>query len=409
MASPPRLAGSDVAPLDTDSQALQASQPSDRFQFSIGTAVFAGLSLLGVACATNPQPAAASEAWVEAPPEADLCLRKDAPVGRVIVVDNFWEADKNTTHGEIVEAELKRHHQTEGKDADVVVERQHVSLWGGEHGIKEGKPGALESYLRDHFAGRMTRDAEGLQRILDGDGPRGVINQSQGASESRAVDALYYKALREEDFGDRLQEQLGLKATPLETQSQKKSLMENLVRAADDMYSQDETVRSARERLRELQDQLDQRGFIHVISAGNQGYLSREMQSLGVAVPQDFFTNDLASSHSIIVGAADNDSQEVRGTRYGVAELASPNAGAHLSADAVARPILVDGQQGHHFGSSYAAPQVSSTIVDLIKVDGGITREETLQQLQSSAIAVPGAESFLGAGVLGQPAMLLCD
>jgi len=133
------------------------------------------------------------------------------------------------------------------------------------------------------------------------------------------------------------------------------------------------------------------------------------MQSLGVAVPQDFFTNDLASSHSIIVGAADNDSQEVRGTRYGVAELASPNAGAHLSADAVARPILVDGQQGHHFGSSYAAPQVSSTIVDLIKVDGGITREETLQQLQSSAIAVPGAESFLGAGVLGQPAMLLCD
>jgi subtilase family protein len=386
----------------------EASQPTDKFRFSIGAAVLAGVSLLGVACNSQPQPAAASQAWVEAPPELDVCLRNDSPAVRVIVVDNFWEADKNTTHGEIVEAELKRNHATEGEDADIALERVHVSLWGGEHGIKDGKPGALESYLRDHFAGRMTRDAEGLQSILDSDGPRGVIHQSQGASQSRAVDALYYRALREDDFGNALQQQLGLQATPLNTLSQKKALLQELVQAADSMYGQDRTVGEAREHLRDVQEQLYQKGFIHVISAGNQGYLSRDLQSLGVSAPSEFFINDFASPHSIIVGAADNGSTEVRGEGYRIANLASPGTGAHIAADGVDRPILVDGEDGHHSGSSYAAPQGSSLIVDLIKADTDITSEETLAQLQNSATPVPGAEDFLGAGVLGQPEILLC-
>jgi Subtilase family len=400
---------SDIEPFEKKPEALEAGQPIDRFQFSIGAAVLAGVSLLGVACGSRPQPATASETWVEAPPEGEVCLRKDTLPVRVIVVDNFWQADKNTTHGEIVEAELMRNHRAEGEEADVTLERVHVSLWGGDHAIKEGKPGALESYLRDHFAGRMARDAEGLQSIIDSDGPRGVIHQSQGASQSRAVDALYYRALREGDFGEALQTQLGLSATPLDTRQQKKLLMESLVQAADAMHGKDEVVKEAREHLRGIQEQLHQKGFIHVVSAGNQGYLARDMQSLGVSAPAGFFTNDFASPYSIIVAAADNGSKDVHGERYRVANLASPSAGAHIAADGVDRPLLVDGENGHHSGSSYAAPQGSSTIVDLMKANLDITWEETLEQLQKSATPVPGAQNFLGAGVLGQPGMLLCD
>lgn len=405
--SPPRreVAAQKVAP---EQPSLQAAEHRDRATLSFGAVALAGLSLLGAACNQSTQPAVASEVWVEAPAQADVCLAKETTAVRVIVVDDFWNADKHTTHGEIVEAELKRFHQVEGENADVAVERRQVSLWGGEHGIKDGKPGALESYLQEHFAGRMSRDADALQSILEEGGPRGVIHQSQGASQSRAVDALYYRGLRDEAFGRQLQQQLGLEATPLETPEQKRALLQGLVQSADRIYGRDETVREARNRLRGIQDQLAERGYIHVISAGNQGYLSRDMQSLGVTAPADFFTNDFASPHSIIVGAADNGSKDVTGDRYSVASLASPAAGAHISADGVDRPMLVDGNSGHHSGSSYAAPQVSSTIVDLMRVDGEITRDEALAQLQQSATRVPGAESFLGSGVLGQPEMLLC-
>ena len=386
----------------------EAAAPKESSSIGVGAAVLAGLSLLGVACTVNPGNAAVAEIHVEAPPEGEICLRQDLPTARVIVVDDYWIADEHTTHGEIVEAELSRDFQV-GENVDITLERQVVSLYGGEHGIDEGRPGSLESYLREHFAGRVSRDADAMQRILEGGGPRGVIHQSQGASQSRAVDPIYYRAIRDNDFGIKLQEQLGMEPTNLESRLEKRELLQRLLQRADDIYSQDEAVLQARERLRGLQDRLHEKGFIHVISAGNQGHLYRDMVELGVDIPADFFTNDFASEHSIIVGAADNQSKEVRGERLGVANLANPNAGAHIAADGVDRPLTVDGNFGHHSGSSYAAPQVSNEILDMLRTDTNITRDEVLQQLQRAATPVPGAESFLGAGILAHPDMLLCQ
>ncbi|MCA9775581.1 MAG: S8 family serine peptidase [Candidatus Eremiobacteraeota bacterium] len=385
----------------------EAAAPKESSSIGVGAAVLAGLSLLGVACTANPGQAVVNEIRVEAPPEGEICLKQDLPTARVIVVDDFWKADEHTTHGEIVETELARDFQV-GENADITMERQVVSVWDGEHGIDKGTPGSLESYLRSHFAGRMTRDADAMQRILDGGGPRGVIHQSQGASQSRAIDPIYYRAIRDNDFGIKLQEQLGMDPTNLDSRLEKAELLQRLLQTADSMYSQDEAVLQARQRLRGLQDQLHERGFIHVISAGNQGFLYRDMVELGVDIPSNFFTNDFASEHSIIVGAADNQSKEVRGETFGVANLANPNAGAHIAADGVDRPLTVDGNFGHHSGSSYAAPQVSNEVLDMLRMDPDITRDEVLQQLQQAATPVPGAESFLGAGILAHPGMLLC-
>jgi len=392
---------------DREQHLGEAAVPNETSSIGLGAAVLSGLSLLGVACTANPGSAAVTEIHVEAPPEGEICLRQDLPTARVIVVDDYWKADEHTTHGEIVEAELSRDFQV-GENADITMERQVVSLYGGEHGIDEGRPGSLESYLREHFAGRMSRDADAMQNILEGGGPRGVIHQSQGASQSRAVDPIYYRALREDAFGVKLQEQLGMEPTNLDSRLEKAELLQRLLQTADHIFSQDEAVLQARQRLRGLQDQLHERGFIHVISAGNQGYLYRDMVELGVEIPTNFFTNDFASEHSIIVGAADNQSKEVRGESLGVANLANPNSGAHIAADGVDRPLTVDGNFGHHSGSSYAAPQVSNEILDMLRMDTDITRDEVLQQLQRAATPVPGAESFLGAGILAHPDMLLC-
>lgn len=398
---------------DREQSLGESAAPHESSGIGVGAAVLAGLSLLGAACTANPGQAAVTEIHVEAPPEGEICLRQDLPTARVIVVDDYWKADEHTTHGEIVEAELSRDFQV-GENADITMERQVVSLYGGEHGIEEGRPGALESQLREHFAGRLSRDADAMQRILEGGGPRGVIHQSQGASQSRAVDPLYYGAIRnyenrENTFRPKLMEQLGMEPTNLESRLEKRELLSRLLEMSDRIYNEDEAVLQARQRLRDLQDQLHERGFIHVISAGNQGHLYRDMVELGVDIPSNFFTNDFASEHSIIVGAADNHSQQVRGQNLGVANLANPNAGAHIAADGVDRPLTVDGKFGHHSGSSYAAPQVSNEILDMLRMDTDITRDEVLQQLQRAATPVPGAESFLGAGILAHPDMLLCQ
>ena len=195
--SPPRLP-SEASSLPHQEPYLgEAVVPKQSSNLGVGAAVLAGLSLLGVAY-TNPGTSAFAEMRVEAPPEGEICLRQDLPTARVIVVDDYWKAEEHTTHGEIVESELARDFRV-GEGGDITMERQVVSLWGGEHGIDEGRPGSLESYLREHFAGRMSRDADAMQRILEGGGPRGVIHQSQGASQSRAVDPIYYRALREDD------------------------------------------------------------------------------------------------------------------------------------------------------------------------------------------------------------------
>lgn len=378
-------------------------------KMAIGSTVLAGLSLLGMACTSSPGPAVADEIVSEAGDLKNVCLERSSVVARVIVVDDFANADTGTTHGETVEVELSRFHHPGGEHPDITMERAQVNLWDGEHGIIEGKPGALESYLRSHFAGRMTRDAQALEGILQGGGPRGVIHQSQGASESRAIDAVYYRALHEKDFGSALQRQLGMSPTALSSDAERRDFLQGLVNRADQIYSGDPEVAQARTRLREVQDRLDQQGFIHVISAGNQGYLYRDMVRLGVDIPKDFFTNDFAGPRSIIVGAADNQSKDLVSHGYDVASLASPFAGAQIGADGVDRPMTVDGKSGLHSGSSYAAPQVSSTILDMLRINPEVSRDQALEQLLQSARHVDGGDSYLGAGVLQPPDMLLCD
>lgn len=400
--SPPRRSR-EQSPGPTDQVLADAFERAPQREFPWGALALGSLSLLGVACTSQPAPVAASEHWIEAAPSGEVCLSQENLTPRVIVVDDFSTAATGTTHGEIVEAELVRDLALQGP-----VLRHQVGLYGGDFGLSQGRPGALDDFLRDHFAGRMARDTEALQEILLEGGARAVIHQSQGASQSRVVDELYYRALRDQEFGGHLQNQLGLSSTRLDTVDGKRELLSALVETTDQMYHEDATVAEQRQDLRRVQEQLHEKGHIHVISAGNQGHLYRDMLELGITTPAQFFTNDFAGPHSIIVGAADNRSREAQGAGFGVAAIASPVAGAHLAADGVDRPLSVDGSFGHHTGSSYAAPQVSRTILEMLRVEPGLSRNEILTQLQSAALPVPGAESYLGAGVLDTPAILLC-
>lgn len=153
--------------------------------------------------------------------------------------------------------------------------------------------------------------------------------------------------------------------------------------------------------MRLLQAEASERGHVHVISAGNQGALAREMEQLGVPAPSGFFRNEMVGPDSIVVGAADDGTRQARsGHPAAVAAIASPNAGALISADAVDRPMLVEGQLQHHTGSSYAAPQVSSLVVDMLRGQPDLTRDELMARLRAQAQPLPGQERYVGAGVV---------
>ncbi len=342
-------------------------------------------------------PPAASAAAPAGGPSDSYQARGAGP--RVMVFDDFTNADRPgvTTHGELVQTELTRY------QPGLEVVRQQVALDGNTDPIARGQRGALDGFFRSQFTTRLDNASDAWAGVLESEGGRAVIHQSQGASQSRAVEPLWGRAQRDESFRGQLERQLGLPSsgTGEMNREERSRLLGALVSRSDSIHRRDPAVRESIEELRLLQSEAADQGHIHVISAGNQGALEREMKALGVAIPGGFFTNELVGPDSIVVGAADDGTREARSGRpAGVAGIASPNAGAHISADAVDRPMMVEGQQQYHTGSSYAAPQVSSLVVDMLRQTPDLSRDQILNQLRAQASPLPGSEAYVGAGVV---------
>lgn len=318
---------------------------------------------------------------------------------RVVVLDDFTNASRAgvTTHGELVETELLRN------QPGLQVTRGQVALDGDQSAILQGRTGSLDQFFRGQFRTRLDNASDAWAQLLEAPGGRAVIHQSQGASQSRAVEPLWGRAQGDLGFRNQLERQLGLPTSSGQqmTGEERARLLRTLVSRSDSIHRRDPAVRESIEELRLLQSEAAERGHVHVISAGNQGALAREMQQLGVPIPQGFFRNELVSPDSIVVGAADDGTRQARSEQAPrVADIASPNAGAMISADAVDRPMMVEGQLQHHSGSSYAAPQVSSLVIDMLREHPDLTRDEVLGRLRSQATPLQGQERYVGAGVV---------
>lgn len=301
----------------------------------------------------------------------------------VVVFDDFTNADSGTTHGELVEKELTGRGSV--CTAQPTSARQQVSIGQSMERLDRGEPGALDAYVLEHFVARVDNTTQGLQEQTSR-GFRLVINQSQGASESRLVEALWGRT-HDQAFRGRLSQQLGL-----ETGVSDHDLMKALLERVAQVHTQAPEIAAARHRLEAASARADELGIIRVMSAGNQGQLYRTITGLGLEVGPEFFRNELATDTTVLVGASDD--------ANGPAALASPMAGAVLAADGVDRPLCVDGNFGHHSGSSYAAPQGSRAFDKLLRQDPTLGRQEALDKVLQQTIAKPGAESELGAGIL---------
>jgi hypothetical protein len=325
-------------------------------------------------------------------------IADDTPA--VFLIDDFQQANQagNTIHGELVSHELGRQFQAKG---GLQVQRFEVPLHFDTKGIRSGEEGALSSFFTKHFTERLDADARAWESILQQGDKRAVIHQSQGASGSRAVEELYFKARKDEELRGKLQQQLGLAVTSDYGQEQETSLLNALVAEASAVHMASPEIAEKRETLRELQAKAAEKGHIHVISAGNSGSLYREMLKNQVPIPMKFFINEMASPESIIVGASDDGSKEAQTANpHTVAKLASPYAGAIFGADGIDRPMTLNGETSFHRGSSYASPQVSTQVISLIAEQPQLTRDEVVEHLKSKAKPLAGGEDFVGFGIL---------
>lgn len=299
------------------------------------------------------------------------------PPTSIVVLDEFRHADQPgvTTHGELVEAELRGSCTATGG-----FRRLQVDLGASMQGLEQGRPGALDDYVRARFERPLVDTARALQQVPPGT----VISQSQGASESRVVEALWNRA----DLRPTLARELGVPADG--------PVLQALVDRVHEVHVADPSVARARQA---LQDAAAGSRAVRVNSAGNQGALDARLREAGVRIPDGFYRSDLVAADTVVVGAADDrntpDPQD-----DGAAELASPDAGAVVGMDGVERPLCVDGRWERHSGSSYAAPQAARVVEEILQSRPDATAAEVRQLLQDTARPVPGGERKVGAGLV---------
>ncbi|GMU54557.1 MAG: hypothetical protein AMXMBFR33_37030 [Candidatus Xenobia bacterium] len=293
------------------------------------------------------------------------------PQPTLTVYDDFVRAEEPgvTTHGELVEGVLVRLGMQPGE-----IGRVQVSLRSGQESLEQG----LDPYIRNRFLTPMQATAEQLQEQS-----AGVVSQSQGASDSRVVEALVGRA----DWRATLERELGLTAG-----TDEKSFLQALVDRVSRVRRTDPQIQAARSELLAAGRKASENGVARFVSAGNNGELSRTLERLGVKVDANFYSNWLADPHATVVGASDDGGV--------VAELASPDAGAWLAADGVNVPLVIDGRLEEHSGSSYATPQVAR--VGHQGWLAGVPSADLGERLAESADPVPGGESWVGAGILSE-------
>jgi hypothetical protein len=317
-------------------------------------------------------------------------------------IDDFARCDEPgvTTHGELVEYELGRTFQDSG---GLKSTRVNLPLEFNVAEIEKGQPGSLQSFFRSHFVDRLQADAKAWNQVLTVTKGPTVVQQSQGASESRAVEHLFFRARKDADFRVQLETQLGIPLTGTEKFDLAKQarLLEALSQVSSQVHCQDPMIQASLEQLQQVRGEADRRGIIHVISAGNSGMLYQEMLRNSIPIPSGFFVNEMAGANSIIVGASDDGSKEpASDNAHKVAKLASPFANAMFGADGIDRPLFVDGKATSNGGSSFAAPQVSAKVISMLEAEPTLTREHVVEILKSQARPVDDGERFIGFGVV---------
>ncbi len=303
----------------------------------------------------------------------DLLSKLNPFDDRVVIFDNFGEG---VTHGDDVEAVLQD---------NAGVEDGEIRRIGT--GATPPPPGAsLEERVEHRAVSFLDSTSDAMERVLGLDGGVDVINQSQSISPVRVADEMWRAASGDPEKKADLAEELGL---PRDAEDGE--ILQALVDTVDRVFEESGEIAEAKERYDGLSDRLEERGIMHVVTAGNTGRFLDTLDRRGVTYDGDFTDSVLFNDNVLVVAAANG------GAEDGIAGFSTPSDHVDVAIDGT--DIEVEGGRDAD-GTSFAAPQVTALIAELRRINPDLTNDEIREIIAEASTDTAATDREEGAGIL---------
>jgi hypothetical protein len=314
---------------------------------------------------------------------------------KVAIFDGFAEAKEEPQHGDSVEKVVIS--TTRLKDKDIQNFQNSYERATSEDDVFKAKPEELMSKLatltEETVTGFLQATARNLDSVVESKSIR-VVNQSQSQCAARVGRPFVDKLEADESFRITVKEALGL---PLRAHTH--TVAEALLNEIQTTFDQSEKIdRAEKDYLRSAKKAYD-KGIVHVVTAGNLGRLTADWEKKGINAPENAYRSVLATEYATIVGATDSrGTTTVRDDR--AASFTSVYAGAEFSMHGVNVEVASKDPKKNSYsnGTSFAAPQMTGLISDMIKANPKLGVAKIEELLRAAAVPVKGTAEQLGAG-----------
>ncbi|MCA9778247.1 MAG: S8 family serine peptidase [Candidatus Eremiobacteraeota bacterium] len=274
----------------------------------------------------------------------------------IAVIDDFTNAENDTTHGELVESVLDDNASVNDRDVQRYQAGGNVDLGLFDNSGERDFGESLDSYVETYSTGVLNGSSKALEDIMsDEDSKVRTVNQSLAAPEARIAENIYGSIQSDPEFRNRFLEYSGLPEGASEQE-----ILQTLANEVAESKRTNENIQDAQARYDYVSGEARNRGITNVVAVGNHGRFADTLMQNGVVVDQEFFRNPLANHSTLNVGATN--------AQGGAADFTSPYAGAEISANGENVSTYEDGQQVTNNGTSFAAPQVAAAAAELAKL-----------------------------------------
>ena len=301
----------------------------------------------------------------------------------IAIFDTFGETG---SHGEFVESLITevgfKNEDVQRYDNTFEVPLELLKTQGAGFGER------LDTFIQETPQRLIQQTSANLEDVLKR-GQAKVVNISLGDSKIDTVERLVNYSKHNSSFEESLWKEFGLSS-----QSGEKSRIQALALRIDEVVDNSESLREAKSEFENLVETAKAQDVHVVLAAGNQGALATAYENAQIPVKDDFFASHLAVDSALIVGATTSSGER--------ANFSPPRAGVDLAAQGafvVGRP---HGRPEVRDGTSFAAPKVTRVLAQINQDHPEENFEARESRLMMNVESVPGAETYLGAGILKQ-------
>lgn len=305
------------------------------------------------------------------------------PGGETIAV--FDHFGPGLTHGDYVENVVTGHD-----------DKPTPGIREIETGAPETPRAGLDDWIKSRVVGLLDSTSDGLETILNDPASKiQVINQSQSTSEIRIVSDIWDSVKNDPVAKAKLAAELGLKPG-----AQDKEILQALVNRVEHVFDTSPEIAASKARYDRLSQQLEARGILHVVTAGNNGDELAALDAMGITHDDDFTRSALFNDQVLVVGASTGNGDEM-----------DPDSTPSDQVDLVIDGTKIDVGGGHTgSGTSFSAPQVTAVIAQMRRINPDLTNDQIRAMLKQACRDTAAPDQVEGAGILDpQKALLLAE